>query len=101
MYARRRVVVRYVVAMSDCRSVQIEGLAYKPSDRVTSRQRAARQRIVWRASLEAGRQEDSATRFASDKKRFRLCCRYRQRNAQSVPNQPPYQTVIIMCSRNS
>jgi hypothetical protein len=39
MYANRRVVV-----MSHCRSVQIEGLVYKPSDRATSRQRAARQR---------------------------------------------------------
>lgn len=59
MYAKRGVVVRRVVAMSHCRSVQIEGLAYKPSDRVTSRQRAARQRAVWRALLETGRQDDS------------------------------------------
>jgi RecB family endonuclease NucS len=33
MYAKRCVVMRPDVAMSHCRSVQIEGLAYKPSDR--------------------------------------------------------------------
>jgi hypothetical protein len=51
MHAKRRDVVRRVVAMSHCRSVQIEGLAYMPSDRATSRERATRQRAVWRASL--------------------------------------------------
>jgi hypothetical protein len=61
MYAKRRVVVRRVVAMSHCRSVKLEGLANKPSDRATSRQRAARQRAVWRALLEARRQCDKAT----------------------------------------
>jgi hypothetical protein len=45
------------VAMSHCRSVQIEGLASKRQ----GRQRAARQRAVLRASLETGRQDDSAT----------------------------------------
>jgi hypothetical protein len=44
--------VRRVIPMSHCRSVQIIGLAYKPSDRTTLRQRAARQRAVWRASLD-------------------------------------------------
>jgi hypothetical protein len=72
MYAKRRVVMRHVVAMSHCRSAQIEGLTYKPSDRMTSGQHAARQRTVWRTSLETGRQDDSSTtrrlaRFASDK----------------------------------
>jgi hypothetical protein len=93
MHAKRPVVVRRVVAMSHFRSAQIEGLAYKPSDRATSQQRA-----VWRTSLATGRQDDSAkmrclARFASDKttrrkgdnKRYRLYCRYRA----SVPNQPP------------
>jgi hypothetical protein len=47
--------------MSHCQSVQIEGLTYKPSDMATSWQRAARQRAVWRASLETGRQDDSTT----------------------------------------
>jgi hypothetical protein len=26
---------------------------------------------------------------------YRLCCRYRQRNAQSIPNQPPYISVTV------
>jgi hypothetical protein len=56
IYAKQRVVVRRVFTISHCRSVQIEGLAYKPSDRATSQQRAARQRAVWRASLETMRQ---------------------------------------------
>jgi hypothetical protein len=46
-----------VVAMSHCRYVQIEGLAYKPS---TGRHRAAQQRTVWRAALETGAQDHSA-----------------------------------------
>jgi hypothetical protein len=63
------------------------------NDRGKLRQRAARQRAVWRALFETGRQDDSATtrhlsHFARDKTkrryRYRLCCRYRQRNAQSV-----------------
>jgi hypothetical protein len=58
MYAKRRVVVRCIVAMSHCLSVQFEGLANKSSDRATSRQRAARQRAVWRSSLEKGQQND-------------------------------------------
>jgi hypothetical protein len=41
MHAKWRVVVWHVVAVSHCCSVQIEGLGYKPNDRVTSRQRAA------------------------------------------------------------
>jgi hypothetical protein len=62
MQAKRRVVVRRVVAMSHYRSAQIEGLA-------TWR---ARLRAVWRASLATGRQNDSVTtrrlaRFASNK----------------------------------
>jgi hypothetical protein len=59
MQAKRRVVVRRVVAMSHRRSVQIEGFA-------TSRQRA-----VWHASQATGRQNDSATtrRLASNKQR--------------------------------
>jgi hypothetical protein len=61
-HAKRRVVVRRVVAMSHCRSVQIEGLAYKPSDRATSRQHAARKRAVWRAALET-RRERAVLRF--------------------------------------
>jgi hypothetical protein len=68
MYAKRQVIVRRVVAMSHFRLVHIEGFAYKPMDRATSRQRAARQRTVWRASLETGRQDDSATT-----RRFALC----------------------------
>jgi hypothetical protein len=49
------------VAMSHCCSAQIKELA-------KSRQRAARQRAVWRASLATGRQDDSAlAHFASDK----------------------------------
>jgi hypothetical protein len=47
MHAKWCIVVRRIVAMSHCRSVQTEGLAYKPSDRVTSKQHAARQRAVW------------------------------------------------------
>jgi hypothetical protein len=57
--------------MSHCRSVQIIGLAYKPSDRMTSQQRAARQRVVWRALLETGRQDESDNAM------------------HNVPNQPP------------
>jgi hypothetical protein len=57
MYAKRRVVVRRVVAMFNWRSVHIEGLSYKSSDRAKS---AARQRVVWRASLETERQNDNA-----------------------------------------
>jgi hypothetical protein len=34
---QRRVVMQHVVAMSHCRSVRIKGLAYKSSDRATSR----------------------------------------------------------------
>jgi hypothetical protein len=57
-HAKLCVVVRRDVALS---------LAYKPilqfesSDNVTSRQHAAQQRAVWRAALETGRQDDSAT----------------------------------------
>jgi hypothetical protein len=42
MHAKRRVVVRRVVAMSHCRSVQIEGLACESSDRATSRRTKTR-----------------------------------------------------------
>jgi hypothetical protein len=71
-YAKRRVIVWRVLAMSHSRSAQIEGLATEPSDRATSRQRAARQCACWRDSLETGRQDDSAilrrlAYFASDK----------------------------------
>jgi hypothetical protein len=55
MLAKWSVVVRHVVAMSHFPSAQIEGLAYKPSDKETSRQRA-----VWRALLETRRQCDDA-----------------------------------------
>jgi hypothetical protein len=96
--AKRRVVVRHVVAMSYCRSVQIEGLAYKPSDRATSRQGAAqqrailecfaryrttvRQRAVWRIvvfSLATRRKKDN-----------NIGCVVAIDNAtRTVPNQPP------------
>jgi hypothetical protein len=36
MYTKRHVVLQHVVAMSHCRSIRIEGLAYKQSDRATS-----------------------------------------------------------------
>jgi hypothetical protein len=52
--------VRHVVAISYCRSVQIEGLAYKSSDSATSQQRASGQRDVWRAALETRRYRDNA-----------------------------------------
>jgi hypothetical protein len=62
MHAKRR-----VVAMSHSHSAQIEGLAYKPSDRAASQQRA-----IKRPSLVTGRQDSSAkrhrlVRFSSDK----------------------------------
>jgi hypothetical protein len=60
------------VAMSHCHSVQIEGLAYKPKDRAISKQCAARQRAVWHAAIETGRQCDNAP-FGALK-----CCRWRQ-----------------------
>jgi hypothetical protein len=58
------------------RSAHIEVLAYMPSDRATSRTRAAKQRAVQRALLETRRQDDSATtrrlaHFASDKTKRR------------------------------
>jgi hypothetical protein len=80
MYAKRHVVVRRVVAMSHCRSIQIEGLAYEPSDRAycdnaphnnapfgVLRQRqdnkmTARQRCEWRfvvLSIATRRKSDS------------------------------------------
>jgi hypothetical protein len=58
MHAKLRIVVQLVVAMSHCRSAQIEGLPYKPSDRVTSRQQTTQQQAILRASLEAGQQCD-------------------------------------------
>jgi hypothetical protein len=58
------VVMWLVDAMSHCRSVQIEGLAYKPNNRATLRQGAAPYRAVWRASLET-KQGDSAKRAVS------------------------------------
>jgi hypothetical protein len=97
MYANRRVVVRRVVAMSHCRSVQIEELAYKPSDSATSWQRAA----IWRATLEIGLQDDSPTtnhlalcRVVASNKTKRhndIDCVVAIGNAtRNVPNQPPY-----------
>jgi hypothetical protein len=48
--------------MSNCRSAQIEGFAICIYIwQATGRQRAARQRAVWCASLATGRQDDSAT----------------------------------------
>jgi hypothetical protein len=74
MHSKRHVVVRGVVAMSHCRLVQIEGLAYKPSDIATTRRTTTRrlacfardrttvrQRAVWRfcvLSLATGRQDE-------------------------------------------
>jgi hypothetical protein len=57
-----------VVAMSHCRSIQIERLAYKPNDRATSRQLASRQRAVWRASLETRRQRFVVLSIATRRK---------------------------------
>jgi hypothetical protein len=57
-------------------------LRFKPSNNVTSRQQAARQHAVWRASLATGRQNESPTtsRFgASD-----------NTTHKGVPYQPPY-----------
>jgi hypothetical protein len=47
----------------------LEGLAYKPIDRATSRERAARQRGLRRAALETGRLGESPTFGALS------CCR--------------------------
>jgi hypothetical protein len=60
MHTKRHIVARRVIAMSHCRSAQIEGLAYMSNDRATSQQRAARKRAVWRASLVTRRQCDNA-----------------------------------------
>jgi hypothetical protein len=81
-----RVVVRRVVAMSHCRSSQIEGFAiciYKSQ-----------------ATVQHGDNVSLATRRQCDNAPFGAFCyqkgdndigcyRYRQRNAQSLPNQPP------------
>jgi hypothetical protein len=63
LHAKQRVVVRHVIAMSHCRSVQIEGFAiciyiYLC---IYNWHRAARQRAVWRALLATEWQDDSAT----------------------------------------
>jgi hypothetical protein len=50
-----------VVAMSPCRVAYKPILRFEPSDKVTSRQYAARQRAVWRKSLATGRQDESPT----------------------------------------
>jgi hypothetical protein len=92
MYAKRRVVVRRVVAMSHCRSVQIEGLAYQPNDRATLRRMTTRrlacfardrttrrQRAVWRfvmLSLATRRKDDNDIGFVVA-------------IGRNVPNQPP------------
>jgi hypothetical protein len=54
MYVKQCVVVRRVVAMSHCRSVQIERLPYKSSDRATTSHLACFAR-------ETERQDESAT----------------------------------------
>jgi hypothetical protein len=64
MHAKRRVFLRRVIAMSPCRLTYIyifkePILRFELSDNVTSRQHAARQLAVWRASLATGRQDDS------------------------------------------
>jgi hypothetical protein len=84
MHAKRRIVARRVVAMSYCRSAQIGGLAYVPSHKATSQQRVARQHAVWRISLATRRNGDNDTG-----------CVVAINNAtRSVPNQPPYQSLL-------
>jgi hypothetical protein len=54
------------VAVSRCHLAYKPILRFEPSDNMTSRQHAARQRAVWRTSLSTGRQDKSPTtrRFA-------------------------------------
>jgi hypothetical protein len=61
MYAKRRVCRDVTLSLGSNRRI---GYLYifKPSDRATSRQRAARQQAVWRASLATGRHDGSAKR---------------------------------------
>jgi hypothetical protein len=68
-HPKRRIVVRPVVAMSPCRLTYKPILQFEPSDNVTSRQHAARQRAVWRAALETEGQGDNASFCALS------CCR--------------------------
>jgi hypothetical protein len=56
-HAKRRIVVRRVVAMLHCRSAQIKGLSLC----IYISQVTGRKRAVWRASLTTGRQDDIAT----------------------------------------
>jgi hypothetical protein len=60
-HEKRRVVVRRAVAMSLCRLAYKPILQFEQSGNVTSHQHAARQRVVWLATLETGRQDNSAT----------------------------------------
>jgi hypothetical protein len=80
MYAKRRVVVQRVVAMTHCRSVQIEGFAYKPSDIATTRRPKARSMACFaRASRTTMRRLVLCRVVASDKSKRRSRYRWRYR----------------------
>jgi hypothetical protein len=88
-HAKRRVVVRRVVAMLPCRLAYKPILRFEPSDNVSSQQHIARQRAVWRASLATGRQDESLTT-----RRLALCRVVASANTthKNIPNQPSYFT---------
>jgi hypothetical protein len=94
-HAKRRVVLRCIIAMSPCCLAYKSILRFKQSDNVTSRQHAARQPAVWRTLLATGRQDDSPTM-----RRLALCPVVASANThKSVPNQPPYNGLDIFYSK--
>jgi hypothetical protein len=87
LHAKRHVVVQRVIDMSPCHRAYKPVLRFEPSDNVTSRPHAARQRAVWRASLAS----DGMTRRKSITDRLALCRDIASDNRahKSVPNQLP------------